>query len=136
MKYAHPYTKTAQGVLMDWSDDLPRDAFVALDNALSLATDAAKDVEAERDAAVARVENLARSAGVAASIIGNLERDLAALRVVLPADDAAREQPSDGPPMPHPVAVTFLEALRRDFARDPESVIALLAADDAERGDG
>lgn len=58
MKYAHPYTKTAQGVLMDWSDDLPRDAFVALDNALSLATDAAKDVEAERDAAVARAEKL------------------------------------------------------------------------------
>lgn len=45
---------------------------------------------------------------------------------------AERGQPSDGPPMPHPVAVAILGALRRDFARNPDSVIALLAADDAE----
>ena len=46
---AHPLTKWAQGLLMDCSDDMPREVFVEFDDVLSRATDAAKDVEEDRD---------------------------------------------------------------------------------------
>jgi len=73
--HAHPLTKWAQGLLTDCSDDMDRERFAEFDDVLSRATEAAKDVEEDRDAAE---EELARLRGVIEGMEARRLADLAA----------------------------------------------------------